>query len=289
MKVDLERELARLILHCARGCTVHCGSGVGVAPGHCALVTLSYSTEAIIRRPLEDVFDFCSDLRYELTWNPNASSVTKPTNALVGVGTRYSPQWSGRGPTTVDDVRFERPRMWESRFSASEGDARANPEARLMPPHPARGTSRAWRSSRTDLPASTLPLGRTAVFPNPDWAMITSRLALLAALAIACSLLATARSARSALRLTRLNRGPGTNLGPTARIRGTGPATIVPRTCGRQTFRVAFELRPPGARGREDAGCRRPRCPQSAEERTRLGRWTREDVASLIGLRVGQL
>jgi hypothetical protein len=33
--------------------------------------------EAVIRRPAEDVFDFCSDLRSELQWNPKAKYVEK--------------------------------------------------------------------------------------------------------------------------------------------------------------------------------------------------------------------
>ncbi|HET7518619.1 MAG TPA: hypothetical protein VFN05_13160 [Actinomycetes bacterium] len=35
-----------------------------------AMRALSYSTETVIRRPPEDVFDYCSDLRSELQWNP---------------------------------------------------------------------------------------------------------------------------------------------------------------------------------------------------------------------------
>jgi hypothetical protein len=193
MKVDLERELARLILHCARGCTVHSGSGVGVAPGHCALAaTLSYSTEAIIRRPLEDVFDFCSDLRNELTWNPNARSVTKPTDQCTGGcrhtifgtvvrhGTNYRRCRSVRTPWHVG-VTVQR-----------EGDARANPRHAFAVPvqqpsfqehvaarpsvsrssfvHPARGDARMPAAGARDAPnqqknerVSGDELGRTSL------------------------------------------------------------------------------------------------------------------------------
>jgi hypothetical protein len=76
--------------------------------------TLSYSTETVIRRPLEDVFDFCSDLRSELQWNPKVKYVEKLTDGPVGVATRYRARWSNSGPTTVEVVGFDRPRSWET-------------------------------------------------------------------------------------------------------------------------------------------------------------------------------
>jgi hypothetical protein len=44
---------------------------------------LSHSTEMVIRRAPEDVFDFCSDLRSELQWNPKVKSVEKLTDGLI--------------------------------------------------------------------------------------------------------------------------------------------------------------------------------------------------------------
>ena len=75
---------------------------------------LSYSTDMVIRRSPEDVFDFCSDLRSELRWNPNAKYIEKLTDGSVGVGTRYRARWANSGPTTVEVVRFDRPRSWET-------------------------------------------------------------------------------------------------------------------------------------------------------------------------------
>jgi hypothetical protein len=49
---------------------------------------LTYSTETVIRRSPEDVFDYCSDLRSELEWNPKV---------------KY-----------IEVVRFDRPRSWET-------------------------------------------------------------------------------------------------------------------------------------------------------------------------------
>jgi uncharacterized protein YndB with AHSA1/START domain len=79
---------------------------------------LSYSIETVIRRPAEDVFDYCSDLRSELQWNPKAKYVEKLTDGPVGVGTRYRAQWSNSGPTTVEVVQFDRPRSWATTATA---------------------------------------------------------------------------------------------------------------------------------------------------------------------------
>ena len=79
---------------------------------------LSYRTETVIRRPAEDVFDFCSDLRSELQWNPKVKYVEKLTEGPVGVGTRYRAQWANSGPTTVEVVQFDRPRSWKTHTNA---------------------------------------------------------------------------------------------------------------------------------------------------------------------------
>jgi glyoxylase-like metal-dependent hydrolase (beta-lactamase superfamily II) len=79
---------------------------------------LSYSIETVVCRPAEDVFDFCSDLRSELRWNPKAEYVEKLTEGPVGVGTRYRAQWSNSGPTTVEVVQFDRPWRWETHANA---------------------------------------------------------------------------------------------------------------------------------------------------------------------------
>jgi uncharacterized protein YndB with AHSA1/START domain len=79
---------------------------------------LSYSTETVIRRPPEDVYDFCSDLRSELQWNPKVKYVEKLTDGPVGVGTRYRARWSNSGPTVVEVVQFDRPRSWETNATA---------------------------------------------------------------------------------------------------------------------------------------------------------------------------
>jgi uncharacterized protein YndB with AHSA1/START domain len=79
---------------------------------------LAYSTDTVIRRPPEDVFEFCSDLRSELQWNPKVNYIEKLTDGPVGVGTRYRAQWANSGPTTVEVVQFDRPHSWETTATA---------------------------------------------------------------------------------------------------------------------------------------------------------------------------
>jgi hypothetical protein len=72
---------------------------------------LSYRTETVIRRPPQDVFDYCS----ELQWNPKVNYVEKLTDGPVRVGTRYRARWANSGPTAVEVVQFDRPRSWRPR------------------------------------------------------------------------------------------------------------------------------------------------------------------------------
>jgi hypothetical protein len=44
--------------------------------------------------------------------------VEKLTDGPVGVGTRYRARWANSGPTTVEVVRFDRPREWETSAQA---------------------------------------------------------------------------------------------------------------------------------------------------------------------------
>jgi len=74
----------------------------------------SYSRSIIIGRPPAEVFAFCSDLRRELEWNPDARSIEKLTDGPVGLGTRYRARWARTGETQVEVVRFEPPHRWET-------------------------------------------------------------------------------------------------------------------------------------------------------------------------------
>jgi uncharacterized protein YndB with AHSA1/START domain len=79
---------------------------------------LAYSTETVIYRPPQEVFDYCSDLRSELQWNPRVKYIEKVTDGPVGVGTRYRARWANSGPTAVEVVQFDRPHSWETNATA---------------------------------------------------------------------------------------------------------------------------------------------------------------------------
>jgi len=53
------------------------------------MADLSYVAKDVITASPVEVFDFCSDLRNELVWNPNAEQVDKLTDGPVGAGTRF--------------------------------------------------------------------------------------------------------------------------------------------------------------------------------------------------------
>src|SRR6266705_2744063 len=46
--------------------------------------------EVDVKRPPEEVFDYCSDHSNEPEWNPMMKRIEKLTDGPVGVGTRYA-------------------------------------------------------------------------------------------------------------------------------------------------------------------------------------------------------
>ena len=69
---------------------------------------------SVIRCTPEQAFDYLSDMRNELDWNPSAQSVEKLTEGPVGVGTRFRAKWKGGPPVEVTIVGFDRPVAWEA-------------------------------------------------------------------------------------------------------------------------------------------------------------------------------
>jgi hypothetical protein len=68
-----------------------------------------------IDRTAEEVFDYCSDMRTEMEWNPAAKEITLVTTEPLGQGSRFSGTWSGLGQTTIEVVDYARPSRWTAR------------------------------------------------------------------------------------------------------------------------------------------------------------------------------
>ena len=69
--------------------------------------------ELEIDRPAEELFDFCSDLRNELEWNPQQmESVSLLSPEPVGVGSRFRAKWKDGPESVIEYVEFERPHRW---------------------------------------------------------------------------------------------------------------------------------------------------------------------------------
>jgi hypothetical protein len=79
---------------------------------------LSYVIESLIEVPPATVFDFCSDLRNELVWNPNAEEVDKLTDGPVDMGTLFRARWANAGEVTVEMVEYDPPSTWATRSIA---------------------------------------------------------------------------------------------------------------------------------------------------------------------------
>ena len=60
-----------------------------------------FEGEILIRRPVEDVFDFSADKRNEPLYNPLLVSAEKLTAGPVGPGTRYRATARSMGRTAV--------------------------------------------------------------------------------------------------------------------------------------------------------------------------------------------
>ena len=82
------------------------------------MAVLSYTKQGAIGVAPEEVFDFGSDLRNELVWNPNAEQVEKLADGPVRVGTRFRARWSNAGEVIVEVVEFDRPQSWATRSIA---------------------------------------------------------------------------------------------------------------------------------------------------------------------------
>ena len=88
----------------------------------------SYRNEFVVRCTPEEAFDYLSDMRNELDWNPGmCESIEKLTDGPVGLGTKFRAKWKNSPVVEVEFTHFDRPHMWrawnggalESRFEAT--------------------------------------------------------------------------------------------------------------------------------------------------------------------------
>jgi hypothetical protein len=68
--------------------------------------------EVDIKRPPEQVFDYCSDPGREPEWNPMMKSSEKITGSLDGVGALYATEFVKGPPMVMECVGYERPSAW---------------------------------------------------------------------------------------------------------------------------------------------------------------------------------
>ena len=66
----------------------------------------------VIRCTPEEAFDYLSDHRAELDWNPKCTVMEKITDGQVGLGTKYRAKWKSSPSVELETVHFERPHTW---------------------------------------------------------------------------------------------------------------------------------------------------------------------------------
>jgi hypothetical protein len=81
-----------------------------------SLMTL-INNSVILRCTPAVAFDYLSDHRAELEWNPRCERMEKLTEGPVGVGTRYRAKWRSSPSVELETVAFERPRSWTTHNS----------------------------------------------------------------------------------------------------------------------------------------------------------------------------
>ena len=71
------------------------------------------SNSVDIRCSPEEAFDYLSDHRSELEWNPGIESIDKLTDGPVGLGTKYRAKWkSAPKAVEVETIAYDRPHAW---------------------------------------------------------------------------------------------------------------------------------------------------------------------------------
>lgn len=83
--------------------------------------------EILIRRPVEEVFDFAADERNEPRYNPHMRRAEQIMDGPIGVGTRFRAEIRSMGrtvPMSTEITAYERPRRYGSSTHLSFMDTR---------------------------------------------------------------------------------------------------------------------------------------------------------------------
>lgn len=68
-----------------------------------------------IERPVEEVFDYFTDVANDREWNPFAKRADKTSEGPLGVGTTFSVVRKMSGPMDIEYTEYERPTRWTLR------------------------------------------------------------------------------------------------------------------------------------------------------------------------------
>jgi hypothetical protein len=66
----------------------------------------------VVRCTPEQAFDYLSDLRSELEWNPTCERMEKLTDGPIGPGTRFRAKWKLSPVVELEILRYDRPNGW---------------------------------------------------------------------------------------------------------------------------------------------------------------------------------
>lgn len=88
------------------------------------------SNSVVIACAPEDVFDYLSDHRSELEWNPTCQRMEKITDGPVGTGTRFRAKWRLSPIVELVIVNYDRPRTWTAH---NDGPLEVTMTVRLEP------------------------------------------------------------------------------------------------------------------------------------------------------------
>ena len=61
---------------------------------------------------IEEAFDYLSDHRNELDWNPAIETIEKITDGPVGLGTRFRAKWKSSPHMVLEIIDYDRPHKW---------------------------------------------------------------------------------------------------------------------------------------------------------------------------------